>query len=148
MQPVDAQQTMRRFATASLTLLIVGALAAGAAAPSRAQDRPDRVPRPAAGIGGATLESEHFHIVYNPARVTPAQAEEARSVAEGAWTKCSRLFKGEPGRSIRLDLTPDFTGATGFAIPVREWLGAKGSGLLPWAQQVHSAFAGSQTATA
>src|SRR5207302_1867798 len=50
-------------------------------------------------------------------QLKPAQVEEARDLAEAAWQKCRRLFDSEPRQKIRLDLSPDFTGATGFARP-------------------------------
>jgi hypothetical protein len=107
-----------RLTLVSVSLLVSGTLALAAAAPAPAQQRPDRVPAPGATRNGTTLESEHFRVVYDPARLAAAHAEEARSLAEAAWVKCARLFKHEPARGIRLDLTPNFTGATGFAIPV------------------------------
>ena len=65
----------------------------------------------------ATLSSEHFEVVYSPLRLTAAQAEEARRLAEQGWVHCEKLFGTAPEGKIRLDLTPNFWGATGFARP-------------------------------
>ena len=65
----------------------------------------------------ATLSSEHFEVVYNPQRLSEAQAEEARRLAEAGWAHCAKLFGTTPEGKIRLDLTPRFWGATGFARP-------------------------------
>jgi hypothetical protein len=65
-----------------------------------------------------TLDSEHFDVVYDPNRLTTAQAEEARALAEKGWEHCAKRFGTEPAGKIRLDLTPAFVGATGFAAPV------------------------------
>jgi hypothetical protein len=65
----------------------------------------------------AELASEHFEIVYDPQRVSAGQAEEARKVAEQGWEKCERLFGTTPEGKLKLDLSPNFYGATGFARP-------------------------------
>jgi hypothetical protein len=63
------------------------------------------------------FNSDHFEVSYDPQKLTRQQAEEAREHAERAWAHCAKLFQRTlPGR-IRLDLTPDFAGATGFANP-------------------------------
>jgi hypothetical protein len=68
----------------------------------------------------ATLTTEHFDISYNSERLNAAQATAAGKIAEAGWKRCEELFLGKPeflkGR-IRLNLTPNFLGATGFATP-------------------------------
>jgi hypothetical protein len=65
----------------------------------------------------AELESPHFRIEYNSELLSREKAEEARGLAERGWEKCAHLFGSSPAHKIRLNLTPDFTGATGFARP-------------------------------
>lgn len=65
----------------------------------------------------ATLRSEHFVIQYDPARLTAEQVEEAQTVAEAGWRHCVGRFGIEGPAQIVLDLSPDFLGATGFAVP-------------------------------
>lgn len=75
--------------------------------------------RPNPRASRATLDSAHFVVLYDPARVTPADAEQARLLAEKGWERCRVLFGEEPSGKVRLDLSPDFVGATGFAVPPR-----------------------------
>ncbi|HEU4754919.1 MAG TPA: hypothetical protein VFU47_17560 [Armatimonadota bacterium] len=89
---------------------------AGVQRPLQAQEGPGGIPRPRAEARAGSLESDHFHIVFDPARLTPADVGRARDQAETAWSKCARLFGQEPSAKLRLDLTPDFVGATGFAM--------------------------------
>lgn len=65
----------------------------------------------------ATAKTEHFEISYNPQRLSAEQAAEAGRLAEGGWKRCETLFLGKPASitRIRLNLTPNFQGATGFA---------------------------------
>lgn len=97
---------------------------------------PEPVPRPAAAhtmLGVArpvqrlqpsapgptvSLKSEHFDLVYNPERLSSEQAEQARTLAERGWEHCEKVFGKTVDRRIKMDLTPDFVGATGFAQPL------------------------------
>jgi len=95
-------------------VLLTGSLLASIATPTVGQ---------AQRLGGrrtsseARLESTHFDIVYDPRVLGAEQAEEARALAEKGWERCTMLFGAAPGYRLRLDLTPDFAGATGFARP-------------------------------
>jgi hypothetical protein len=64
-----------------------------------------------------TLDSEHFAIAYDPKRLSDDEARNARRFAEEGWARCERLFSVSPKGKLKLDLTPDFFGATGFARP-------------------------------
>jgi hypothetical protein len=74
-------------------------------------------PAPAGAQGRAEIESAHFSIHYDPGLLTAERAEEARDLAERAWEKCARVFGSAPAHKIRLELTVEFAGATGFARP-------------------------------
>ncbi len=66
----------------------------------------------------ATLNSERFHFLYDPARMTAAQAEAASQEAEAAWKDLAPLFPDvRPSRRITLRLDARFRGATGYATP-------------------------------
>ncbi|MGV3724525.1 MAG: hypothetical protein ACO1SX_26825 [Actinomycetota bacterium] len=65
----------------------------------------------------ARLSTEHFDLVYAPDRVTEAEAKEAARISEAAWSRCRVVFGAAPDHRLRIDLTPDFTGATGFFRP-------------------------------
>src|SRR6185503_3439035 len=67
--------------------------------------------------GAAELETAHFRIEYNAELLPREKVEEARELSERAWEKCARLFGPVPAHKIRMNLTPDFSGATGFARP-------------------------------
>ena len=67
--------------------------------------------------GMARLETEHFELVYSPRKVTAAEAGDAERLAEAAWTRCNRLMSAPPAPHLRIDLTPNFLGATGFYRP-------------------------------
>lgn len=95
--------------------ILVGSCASGAPATAGPVQRLRPTPRSAA----STLDSAHFLVLYDPARVSRVEAEVARGLAEKGWERCRALFGDEPGGKLRLDLTPDFVGATGFAIPPR-----------------------------
>lgn len=61
--------------------------------------------------------SEHFDLQYDPERLTQAQAAEAQRLAESAFARCKELFGSAPDYRLKIDLTPDFQGATGFFKP-------------------------------
>jgi hypothetical protein len=95
-------------------LLLAGCAAAAFGRGLRAQD-PGR-----AGTertSDVTLRSEHFIVVYDGRRLLSARAVEARDFAEQGWRECRPRFGEAPPGLIRLDLTPNFRGATGFARP-------------------------------
>jgi hypothetical protein len=77
----------------------------------------------AAGTAGAAparqLQSEHFIIRYDPDRLDAATVAAARDAAERGYAHCLQVFGTEPRTPIECDLTPDFLGATGFAMPER-----------------------------
>jgi hypothetical protein len=93
-----------------------GARLATAREPARAAVRVQRL-QPIPVGRSSTLDSEHFEIVYDTRRLSPDGAEEARRVAEAGWARCEKLFGSAPEGKLRLDLTPNFYGATGFAKP-------------------------------
>lgn len=64
-----------------------------------------------------TLTSEHFDLQYDPGRLSEEQAKTARSLSESAWTRNRDLFGAAPDHRLKIDLTPDFQGATGFFKP-------------------------------
>jgi len=64
-----------------------------------------------------SLASEHFDLQYDPARLSEEQATDARRLAESAWTWNRQLFGSAPDHRLKIDLTPDFQGATGFFKP-------------------------------
>jgi hypothetical protein len=125
--------TFRTCALAGLLTLGSGLAVLGAAAgtcgpapapavPAPAVPAPelaDQVPAPrnASPASTATLETQHFEVAYDPARVTREEAEEAARHAEAAWERCAALFGTALKGRLRLDLTPSFAGATGFAKP-------------------------------
>src|SRR5581483_3618297 len=66
------------------------------------------------------LQSEHFAIHYDPDRLDSTAATAARDAAERGYAHCLQVFGKEPRTPIECDLTPDFLGATGFAVPERQ----------------------------
>jgi hypothetical protein len=75
---------------------------------------------PAGAAPAQRLQSEHFVIHYDPDRLDAATAATARDAAERGYAHCLRVFGTEPRTPIECDLTPDFLGATGFAVPERQ----------------------------
>lgn len=71
-------------------------------------------PRPEGPV--EELQTEHFEIRYRPAALSRAKAEEAARIAEAAWVRCRERFGEAPAGKLRLDLTPAFIGATGYAL--------------------------------
>jgi hypothetical protein len=65
------------------------------------------------------LQSEHFVIQYDPDRLDASTAAAMRDAAERGYAHCLRAFGKEPPTPITCDLTPEFAGATGFAVPDR-----------------------------
>lgn len=65
----------------------------------------------------AKLTSEHFDLQYDSERLSEEQAKEARGFAESAWAHNRELFGSAPDYRLKIDLTPDFQGATGFFRP-------------------------------
>ncbi len=65
------------------------------------------------------LETAHFRVEWDPRVLGRERAEAAGRIAEAGWARCERVFgsSAAPGARVRLDLTPDFEGATGFARP-------------------------------
>jgi len=100
-----------------MALAVIGLGLPVAARNAAAQSRVAPVQRLEAGKSTAKLASEHFDFVYAPDRVNEAQAREAARVSEAAWVRCRELFGGAPDYRLRIDLTPEFTGATGFFRP-------------------------------
>jgi hypothetical protein len=90
--------------TYRFALLLLAALA-GAGAAHAAPDR--------------RLQSDHFVIRYDPDRLDATAAAAARDAAERGYAHCVQVFGTEPATPIDCDLTPDFLGATGFAVPQR-----------------------------
>jgi hypothetical protein len=74
---------------------------------------------PAHAAPAQRLQSEHFVIQYDPDRLEAARAMAMRDLAERGFAHCLRVFGKEPPTPITCDLTPDFAGATGFAVPGR-----------------------------
>jgi hypothetical protein len=78
----------------------------------------------AGGAAGAAparrLQTEHFVIQYDPDRLDAATAATAREAVERGYAHCLQVFGTEPRTPIQCDLTPDFMGATGFAVPERQ----------------------------
>lgn len=103
-------------------LITAGVLMALTLAPSAGQTAPRTAITPIQRLGPAprnvtTLPSEHFDLQYDPSRLTEEQAKEARSLSESAWTRNRELFGTVPDHRLKIDLTPDFQGATGFFKP-------------------------------
>jgi len=115
---MDAQNPFRG-RTGLLTLILVGGLlvspGAGVAAPRAGATPAQRLGPTPRNI--ATLASDHFDLQYDPARLTEEQAQEAKRVSESAWTRNRELFGTAPDHRLKIDLTPDFQGATGFFKP-------------------------------
>src|SRR4051812_8175426 len=63
------------------------------------------------------LQSAHFVVRYDPDRLSATAAAAARDAAEQGYARCARLFPSEPPTPVECDLTPNFAGATGFALP-------------------------------
>lgn len=70
-----------------------------------------------AAPGVERLTSEHFDLQYDPERLTKEQVGEAQRLAEAAFVHNHALFGSAPDYRLRIDLTPDFQGATGFFKP-------------------------------
>lgn len=87
-------------------LLVLVVLAAIGVAPTWAQ-----------AARAQRLESEHFALSYDPERVTSETARGALTAAERGYEHCRGVFGHEPSGRILCDLTPRFTGATGYAVP-------------------------------
>lgn len=65
------------------------------------------------------FETAHFRVEWDAQVLGRERAEAAGRIAEAGWVRCERIFgsSAAPGAPVRLDLTPDFEGATGFARP-------------------------------
>jgi hypothetical protein len=72
---------------------------------------------PAWAARPARLESDHFTVSYDPDRLTAETARGALAAAERGYEHCREVFGHEPPGRILCDLTPRFTGATGYAVP-------------------------------
>src|SRR4051794_7097777 len=72
---------------------------------------------PASAARPQRLESDHFTVSYDPDRLTAETARGALTAAERGYEHCREVFGHEPSGRILCDLTPDFSGATGFAVP-------------------------------
>jgi hypothetical protein len=104
-----------------LALALLAALPAVRAGAARVAPVPARLAffqrlGPAAP-GVARLVSEHFDLQYDPERLTKEQAGEAQRLAEAAFAHNQKLFGTAPDYRLKIDLTPDFQGATGFFKP-------------------------------
>lgn len=103
---------------AVLVVAAVGLCAAAAARPGPPGETARTVQRLERSSGPAErIESRNFEITYNPSLLPASRASEAAALAERAYSRCMELFGTRPSRRIRLDLTPRFRGATGFASP-------------------------------
>ncbi|MBM3458880.1 MAG: hypothetical protein FJX77_10165, partial [Armatimonadetes bacterium] len=103
----------RTFPLRTLGLLLLGGSLL-ATRPSGAQQVVQRLlPGPSQR---QTLQTRHFTISFDPTRLSREQAEEAGQLAEKGWDHCAVRFGTTAPESIRLDLSPNFTGATGFAV--------------------------------
>jgi hypothetical protein len=63
------------------------------------------------------VNSDHFTIGYDPARLTEADVRRAMAEAVRGYEHCLKVFGRGPSGRIACDLTPRFLGATGFASP-------------------------------
>jgi hypothetical protein len=97
------------------TLLIVGLPVAAQQAAGPAGALPAQRLGPTRS--GARLSTEHFDLVYASDRLSEREAKEAARISESAWARCREQFGAAPDHRLRIDLTPDFTGATGFFRP-------------------------------
>lgn len=100
-----------------LALLLTGGGSLALASPHSFAVVPAQRFRDTASQRQGRLRSDHFELVYDPAKLKEADAQAARGLAEAAWKRCEQLFgaSAAPGGRVRLDLTPEFQGATGFA---------------------------------
>lgn len=73
------------------------------------------------GSAWAGEPPSRFRLEYDRRRLplTAAQARAILQSAERAWEVCRSRLPGEPPSPVRLLLTPDLLGATGFALPAR-----------------------------
>jgi hypothetical protein len=86
--------------------------------------------RPGTPARETTRTTDRFDVVYDPARLTGEQVDEAVRLAEAGWAQCLQRFGEAPEGRVRLLLTPDFTGATGFARGAGTRRGQQGQALV------------------
>lgn len=116
MQTPRSSRTHPRLGAVLLAAL-VGAGVPVAALRAASPPRASLAQRLGPANGSAKLPTDHFDLVYASDRVSEAEAKEAARISEAAWSRCRELFGAAPDHRLRIDLTPDFTGATGFFRP-------------------------------